>query len=140
MIDVIPARPFMAERLKLQSAQVLTGQTMTPRDIANAIEGGMALAAVEGDRLYAMAGIYEIWEGRGMAWALLADDFAERRLSCFKLMKRALDVCPLRRVEAYVADAHVAGENLLRHLGFEKEGVQRMFWQDRNFALYARIR
>lgn len=140
MIDVIPARPFMAERMKLQSAQTLTGQTMAPCDIENAIAGGMALAAVEGDKIYGMAGIFEIWPGRGMAWALLAEDFAPRRWTGFKLMKRALDASPLRRVEAYVADAHVEGENLLRHLGFEKEGVQRMFWQDRDFALYARVR
>ena len=106
MIDLIPARPWMAERLKLQSAQLLTGQTMTPENLDMAIGGGMALAGVAGDKIVGMAGIFERWEGVGVAWALLAEDFPSYRLSAFKLMKRALDVSPLLRIEAHVAHGH----------------------------------
>lgn len=140
MIDVIPARPFMAEQMRLQAPQSSTGQTMSPLDIGNAITGGMALAAVEGARIVALAGIYQIWDGRGVAWALLAEDFQDKRFTLFKLMKRALDVCPLLRVEAYAIEEDEAANRLLSHLGFAKEGVQRMFWQSRDFTLYARVR
>lgn len=140
MIDLIPARPWMAERLRLQAAQQITGQTMTPENIAMAIEGGMALAAVEASRIVAMAGIYERWSGVGLAWALLAEDFSDRRFSVFKLMKRALDVSPLVRIEAHVAEEHVEGHRLLVHLGFEREGLMRKFWQERHYSLYARVR
>ena len=63
MIDVIPARPWMAARLKLQAAQELTGQAMSPESIAMAVEGGMALAGVCGDKIVGMAGIFERWSG-----------------------------------------------------------------------------
>lgn len=140
MIDVIPAHPRMAELLRLQSVQVMNGQVMTPKAIEDACAGGMALAAVDGDRLFGMAGIYERWEGVGLAWALLADDFATHRLSVFKLMKRALDVSPYHRIEAYVVEGHGGGENLLKHLGFVEEGVMRKFWQGKDHKLYAKVR
>lgn len=140
MIDLIPARPWMAERLKLQSVQELTGQAMSPEAIAMAIEGGMALAGVRGDKIVGMAGIFERWSGVGLAWALLAEDFAAHKLSAFRLMKRALDVSPLVRIEAHVAEGHTEGERLLDHLGFEKEGTMRKFWQDRDFSLFAKVR
>ena len=140
MIDVIPARPWMAARLKLQAAQELTGQAMSPESIAMAVEGGMALAGVCGDKIVGMAGIFERWSGVGLAWALLSDDFPDHRLSGFKLMKRALDVSPLVRIEAHVAEGHSEGERLLDHLGFGKEGVMRKFWQNRDYSLFARVR
>lgn len=140
MIDLIPARPWMAERLQLQAAQQITGQTMTPENVAMAIEGGMALAGVKADKIVGMAGIFERWSGVGLAWALLAEDFAEHRVSVFKLMKRALDVSPLIRIEAHVAEGHAEGERLLDHLGFEKEGVMRKFWQNRDYSLFAQVR
>lgn len=130
----------MAERLKLQSAQELTGQVMTAENVEMAIGGGMALAAVKGEKIIGMAGIFERWAGVGLAWALLSEDFACHRLSAFKLMKRALDVSPLIRIEAQVAAGHTEGERLLAHLGFAKEGLMRKFWQDRDYNLFARVR
>ncbi len=140
MIDLIPARPWMAHQMELQDAQALTGQAMTPEAIGMAIEGGMALAAVDDGRLVCMAGIFERWEGCGLAWALLSRDFPAYRFSCFKLMKRALDVTPFRRIEAYVVGEHEAGKRLLDHLGFAEEGVMRKFWQDRDHLLMAKVR
>lgn len=140
MIDVIPARPWMAEQLKLQSAQMLTGQAMTGDAIAVACQGGMALAAVEEGRIIGMAGLFERHEGTGVAWALLSEGFSDRRFTAFKLMKRALDLSPLDRVEAYVVEGHDAGERLLAHLGFSKEGVMRKFWQGRDYSLFSRVR
>lgn len=140
MIDVIPAKPFMADRLRLQQAQMLNGQIATPETINMAIDGGMALAAVDGDRLFGMAGIYERWPGVGLAWALLAEDFADHRFAIFKLLKRALDVSGYVRVEAYVVEGHEAGERLLEHLGFVREGTMRKFWHGKDHTLFARVR
>ena len=141
MIDlVLPARPWMAERMKLQQAQVLTGQAMTPENLEMAIGGGMALAGIAAGEIVGMAGVFERWAGVGVAWALLSEGFGAHRLSAFKLMKRALDVSPHLRVEAQVACGHEEGERLLRHLGFEKEGIMRKFWQGRDYSLFARVR
>ena len=130
----------MAERLKLQSAQMLTGQSMTPENLEMALGGGMALAGVVGGDIIGMAGIFERWAGVGMAWALLADGFSTHHFSGFKLMKRALDVSPLLRIEAQVASGHEEGERLLCHLGFVKEGVMRKFWRGDDYSLFARVR
>lgn len=140
MIDVIPARPFMAERLQLQSAQMLSGQAMTPAAIESAIKGGLALAAVEGDRIYGMAGIYEVWEDRGIAWALLAQDAGERMVTLVRLMQRAIDVSLFRRIEADVLQSHKEGHRLMQMLGFRKEGGRACYWQGQDYALYARVR
>ena len=139
MIDVIPARPWMAERFRLQSAQQFVGQNMTPENVEMAIKGGMALAGVADGRVVGMAGIFQRWEGVGTAWALLAEDFPAHRFSAFKLMKRALDASPLIRIEAQAVAGHDDGERLLRHLGFRKEGVMRKFWQGRDYSLFARV-
>lgn len=138
MIDLIPARPWMAEKLRLQNVQA--NGAMTPDAIQMAIDGGMALAAVEDGKLLAMAGIYQRWGDVGLAWALLAEDFDCRRFTIFKLMKRALDLSAFNRVEAYVVQGHDAGVRLLEHLGFEREGTMRKFWQDRDHDLFARVR
>lgn len=140
MIDLIPARPWMAERLRLQEVQAINGMSMTPEAIQMAIDGGMALAAVEDGKLFAMAGIYQRWGDVGLAWALLAEDFGCRRFAVFKLMKRALDLSAFNRVEAYVVQGHEAGARLLEHLGFEREGTMRKFWQGRDHDLFARVR
>jgi hypothetical protein len=130
----------MAERFQLQHAQVLAGQAMTPAAIESAIKGGLALAAVEGDRIYGMAGIYEVWPDRGLAWALLAQDAGSKMLVLHRLAQRALDVCPLRRVEADVLDTHEEGHRWMRLLGFRNEGMRRRYWQGADYALYARVR
>lgn len=140
MIDVIPARPFMAERMELQQAQVLAGQMMTPAAIESAIRGGTALAAVDGDRIICMAGIYEVWEGRAIAWGLLCPSIGASMTTLHRITKRGLDVSLHRRVEADVLDDHVEGHRWMRLLGFTKEGVRRAYWQGRDYALYARVR
>jgi hypothetical protein len=140
MIDTIPAHPWMVDKLQLQKVQALNGQVMTREAVQSAIQGGMAIAGVDGDRLFGMAGIFERWDGVGLAWALLAEDFASHRLTIFKLMKRALDLSTFDRVEAYVVEGHESGERLLEHLGFAKEGVMRKFWNGKDHTLYARVR
>lgn len=130
----------MAERFRLQSAQRYAGQTMTGENLEMAITGGMALAAVSDGRIVGIAGIFERWQDVGTAWALLSENFPDHRFTAFRLMKRALDVSPLVRIEAQVAQGHEEGERLLRHLGFKEEGVMRKFWQGRDYTLFARVR
>lgn len=100
----------------------------------------MALAAVDGEHIVGMAGIAERWEGCGVAWALLAETFPRYRFSGFKLMKRALDVTPFVRVEAYVVEGHEEAARLLTHLGFAEEGTMPKFWQERNYRLFGKTR
>lgn len=140
MIDLIPARPWMADDIELHDQQAISRASLSRSSIAMAVEGGMALAAVHQGKIIGMAGIYDRWEGCGLAWALFSSSLEQHRFGVFKLLKRALDTTPLSRVEAYVVEDHAAGHNLLLHLGFEKEGVMRKFWQDRDHALYAKVR
>lgn len=140
MIDIVPARPLMAERFQLQTAQVMSGQVMSPAMIESAIAGGMALAAVEGDRVYGMAGIYEVWAGRGLAWALLAHDAGKQMVALHRIAQRAIDVSLFRRIEADVLNSHDEGHRWMRLLGFEQEGVRRCYWQGNDYALYAKVR
>jgi len=140
LIDVVAAQPLMAERLQLQAAQIMSGQNMTPAMIESAIAGGMALAAVDGDKVFAMAGIYEVWPERGLAWALLARDVGAHMLTLHRITQRAIDVSLFRRIEADVLNSHDEGHRWMRLLGFEQEGVRRCYWQGNDYALYAKVR
>lgn len=140
MIDLIPARSDMTTLLELQPAQQLMGQAMTEDSLEAAIRGGLALAAVRDGKLLGLGGIFTIWPGRGMAWALLAGSLRESMLGVHRIMQRGLETTTYARVEAYVADVHEEGHRWMEMLGFEMEGMQRKFWQDRDYALYAKVR
>lgn len=137
--------PFKAEHLAalaLQPAQALSLQD-TGDDYGPALEaGGNGYTAIVDGRPVACAGIVEQWRGRGLAWALLAGDIGPH---CFvrvtRAVRRALDLSPLRRVEAHVDVRFNQGIRWARMLGFEAESVMRSFTPDGGDAfMYVRIR
>lgn len=140
MTEIIPARPEMARALRLQAAQILSGQTFTEEDLASFIGAGLALAVVKDGEVLALGGIVEKWPGYATIWGLLSGSIGATFPLLHRGVCRALVSSPWARIEAHVAVEHEAGHRWMGMLGFQKEGVMRKFWQGRDFALYARVK
>lgn len=140
MIDIIPARPEMISLLDVQSAQKLTGMELNEVSLGIAIRSGLSLAAVHNGQILGVGGVAEQWPGRGIVWGLLSKGIGVKMAPVHKAVMRALEICPMNRVEAYVLNSHKAGHRWMKMLGFKKEGVMKKYWQDHDFAVYARVK
>lgn len=140
MIDLIPARPDMARIFRLQTAQTALGQIADEAALAQAIEGGIAMAVVDGPRILAIGGVTTLWVDRGVAWGLLSDEIGATMPVIHKVVTRVLAGSPLRRIEAQVASEHRAGQRWVRLLGFQHEGRMAAFWQGQDYDLFARVK
>lgn len=140
MIELVAARADMVTRLRLQNAQLIAGDPMTPETVEWMIANGLALAAIDGDVVIGIAGIFERWDGCGAAWALLAKNIGPNMTTIHRITQRVLDAHPFRRVEAYVVEGYPEGHRWMSLLGFTKEGVMNQFHQGQDYGLYARVR
>ena len=93
-------------------------------------------------RVIACAGVMELWQGRGMAWALLADNIGQAMIAVHRIVYRFLwKECTIRRVEAYVDQGFAAGHRWVHDLGFQREGMMRAFAQHGgDMVMWARVR
>ena len=139
-IDVIPARPEMADILSLQGAQMALGQYATPEHLAAAMVNGFGLAVVDGSRILAIGGVQTVWEDRGNAWGLLTDDIAYAMPTIHKTVLRVLELAPHARIEAQVAADHGTGQRWVRMLRFQHEGTMKRFFKGRDYDLFSRVK
>lgn len=104
---------------------------------------GPAYAAVDEDGVFALGGIQDVWDGRGMCWALLAEDSGSRLVVLTRAIRRYLDGLHYRRLEMYVDAQFAAGRRWAEMLGFDNETPQAMagFLPNGNAAyMYGRVR
>ena len=140
MIEIIPARPEMADVMRVQNAQRVSGMQMTRESLAQCIAAGPAFACVDGSIL-AIGGINPVWHQRAVAWGLLSDSIGASMTPVHRAVLRGLDgLFVTKRVEAYVALDHAEGFRWMRLLGFQQEGMMRCFHEGQDFALFSRIR
>ena len=136
--------PFKAEHLAalaLQPAQAMALSEFDP-SYGPALEqaGGAYTALIDGKPV-ACAGIVEQWKGRGLAWALLSLESGQHFIRVTRAVRRALDLSPLRRVEAHVDVNFAAAVRWAEMLGFKAESVMESFTPEGNAAfMYVRIR
>jgi hypothetical protein len=90
----------------------------------------------------ACAGVVEFWHGRGEAWAVMSKACKPYFFQIHNVVKRFLEVCPMRRIEASVSVEFGAGHRWVKALGFKCEApVRKAFFQDgSDSALYALVR
>lgn len=144
MVTIIPFQPEHLSVLTLQPSQ----EYMLPavaRDGygAEIAAGGPAYSALADGRIIACAGVWNIWPGRGAAWALLAQDVPCHFIAVHRAVRTFLDHCGIARVEAYVDPGFDAANRWMRMLGFRLETPVPMakFGEGgREMLLYARVR
>lgn len=136
-------RPFHPDDLALirpQDAQAFEG-AFVDMDLMYAAIPYSYTAEVDGV-VIGCGGIVPLWADRGVAWTLLSGMSRGHFLAAHRLVVSALDVCPLRRVEAYVKKGFTQGQRWAEMLGFELEAeTMRAFYPDgSDFMLYAKVR
>ena len=101
---------------------------------AENLQGGTLLftplKAADG-KIYAVAGVFPLWEGCGEAWAIPTVRIKERRISIARHFKRTLDLAfedlKMRRVQAAVKVGHDEAHRLARFVGMEEEGLMKRY-------------
>lgn len=141
MIEVAQFKPTDLDELRLQPAQeylaAFVGRTGYGQELVDAgpcytgrFRGGIVICA----------GVVNLWQGRGSAWALLSADAGLCMRAVHREVLRFLDGCGIKRVEAYVYPQFEAGHRWATMLGFEREGLMKAFGHDGNdMVMYARV-
>lgn len=93
-------------------------------------------------RILCVLGLLDQWEGRALAWAILAHDAGDRMLPLTRAISHYLESCNYRRLEATIDVGFKQGERWAKRLGFFNETPAPMqgFYPNGNAAyLYARV-
>lgn len=138
---IVAFKPDHLQRLLLQPSQAIMQPTLAdPTYGPSLASAGPAYSAVHGDAVFACAGIIPQWEGRALAWALIASEAGPHMVAIHKAVRRALDIHPFRRVETAVASDFAQGHRWATMLGFEREGRMRAYTPDgRDCDLYSKV-
>lgn len=143
MIKFIALQPHHITAIQLQRAQAGTAGHMTAAHAKALVEAaGVGWAAVgPEDGVIACAGIVEMHQHRGLAWAMFSDSALARFKIIHRVAVQVLSASPWRRVEMHVDCQHAAGCRWAERLGFRVEGVMQAVTPDgRDCFLYARVR
>lgn len=141
-MQIIPFQADHVQAINLQMAQRRFDSAFKP-EYARALQAaGNAYTAIDGDEPVACCGLVEQWEGRALAWALLAENIGPGRfVRVTRAVRRFLDMADYRRIEMQVDAEHAQAIRWAQMLGFEVEAMLRAFLPDgRDAFQFVRIR
>lgn len=135
-------RPEHLQALILQPAQEFARASLGKPGYAEALAASEAFAGIIDGRVVACAGVRELWQGRGEAWALIAKDIGAKGMhETHYAVKRYLDESAMRRIEAACDAAFLQAHRWLYLLGFKYEGPLESYTPDgRDCLRFARVR
>lgn len=145
---VISFRPFLPEhlaRIDLPPDVAAALAPAGPADLARLVVPGLSWTGFVGDNPVGAAGVYELWSGRAMAWALFGRIPRRAWPSITVFVNEVLahaHVAGYARIEASVAADFKAGLRWAERLGFalETPAPARKFGPDgSDHFLYARV-
>lgn len=144
-MQIVPYKPAHLERVSAQQAQAgVVG--CIDRETADGLAiQGFAFSAVAAGRIVGCAGIVPLWPGVGQAWAVLSDIALAHPITLTRTIQREMArieaMHGLHRIQATVAEEHVAGRRWLAWLGFEVEGLMCNYGPGGagDFWLYGRV-
>lgn|SRR5574343_158828 len=143
-LEVVPykAAHFMA--LIEQDEDKFWGGAVRQPGYARMLEqAGPAHTMMRGDQVLCCAGVIEQWEGRAIAWSIMAPKVGNDYIRIHRAVSRFLDIIGYRRIEMTVAANFKAGRRWAEMLGFKCETPQGMksYGPDGgDHYLYARIK
>ncbi len=137
MLRFEPAKPHMIADIRIHAFQV--GDVMSDAVFVKLCEAGQAVAGIgEDGRAYLLAGVFEVWPGRVIAWSIWDHEAGRYAVQILRATKRVLDSREEPRVEAYSRVNNPAAERMFSLLGFRREGVMAKFLRDEDYVLWAR--
>ena len=104
-------------------------------------EEGFSFSLLVEDKCVACAGIVEVWDGRGHAWAMISADAGKHFILVTRAVKRAIAVCNFHRIEMDVSCDFPEAHRWAKLLGFtcEVERREKFLPDGTAMALYARV-
>jgi hypothetical protein len=137
-----PFAPHHLAALDLQPSQAIFGARLAEPGYGDKLaEAGPAFTLFAGDRVVAVGGVAERWEGCAQAWMLVSCEAGPHMRWLVRIADGFFKQAPWRRIEAAVVEGFEPGARLMSLLGFEFEGRARCYGPDgRDHDLYARIR
>jgi len=120
-MNILPFKPEHVAGLRLQAMQF--GVDLSAADQIQ----GPAWTGIVDDRPVVCAGFLPLWEGRAMAWALLAFDAGRHMAAIHRAAKARMDAANYRRLEAYVDPRWAVARRWVSMLGFQREGLLKRF-------------
>lgn len=141
---VVAFQPEHALQIRLQPMQLATEPTVTPAEAEALARAGPSYTALgEDGTVYATAGIIPQWQGRAVAWAMVAHNAGPHFLRITREIRLFLASCGFRRIETAVDAAFPEALRWARLLGFECETPKPMRaygFQGRPAYLFALVR
>lgn len=117
---IVPYNRTHIDDMIAQEGQAYLSKYVTA-DHAKALEGKWAFTGKDGDKVLISAGVIELWPGRGVAWAYIDRDAGKCFPSIHKAVKRFIDYCPIRRIEATTDVGFEPANRWIKMLGFTLE-------------------
>lgn len=139
---IIALAPEHILAVQLQPAQGYAAAFVTEHQAREIVAAkGIGWTAEHDGQVIACAGIVQMHDERGMAWAMLSKDALRHIKTIHRVIANVLDRAPWRRIEMTVDARHAAGCRWAERLGFEREGLMRAYTPDgRDCFLYARVK
>lgn len=127
VVDVYPRRRGEALEFGLPETMALVG---------NACANGIAYAAIDGDKVIAVGGVFLSHENVGSAWILGTDEIKEYSKDFTKILKESIPIIfEEMRLNRLQADVIMSQPNWIRwakYLGFKEEGILRRYRGDQD--------
>lgn len=111
--------------------------------ITDMVDDSVAMSCWENERCIAAAGVYPVWPGRAVAWALLSDDARAHMRAIVRHMVLVLHSFPAARIEMTVAAGFMQSHKLAQLMGFTCEtpnGMTYFFPDGKAGYLYALVK
>jgi len=140
MAKRVPFEAVHAERIHLQPRQRESAGYATPEHYRQ-LAAAPSFSVLDGDEVLMCGGAFEIWPGRRLCWALLAESIGHRMTACVRATRRFLAEVGARRYELDVEAGHDEGHRFAKLLGFEVETPRlRAYYPDgSDGAMYVRV-
>lgn len=141
MIEIVPAKfEHLKELVSLPYNKSLTW-LLTPKTAENVESPYAKTVLIDGSPAF-IAGLVPYWGLRAEAWAIFRPGHRKHFYTLHKEVKRYLDTCPFRRIEATVECEFENGHRWIRALGFTLEAPRlKLYFPDgKDASLYALIK
>lgn len=136
--------PFVAEHAPLLIVQPM--QDLPPLAYAEAValaNAGPSYTALDDEgKPIAICGVIKQWEGRAVAWGLIGYNAGPHFVRITREVRRFLDTCRIRRIEASADARFPQSIRWLEMLGFKRETPEPMEgygYDGRPCYLYSRV-
>lgn len=136
--------PFVAEHAQILIVQPMQDlPPLAPAEAAALAKAGPCYTALDDEgKPVAICGVVRQWEGRAIAWGLIGYNAGPHFVRITREVKKFLDTCGIRRVEASADAGFPQAMRWLEMLGFKCETPEPMRgygFDGRPCYLYARV-